>query len=990
MPVSDIAATKKSSIYDLVILSGVEEKIIQELPPADIRPYVRISILNIIISLLFTLACYFIFFVLFNFSNLWSFAACPFYFLISIYIQKNTSGSQINKPTSESKFLFFLTGFCLSLVVGLAVLIFYANSRRTIHDNKLGKNYELLTDAVKQIIKKRAVFSEDKFMRSVYSREISQVTTYINDFSDSNSVDYKKISDNLNGKIKVIVKDSTDLSDKTTSLSDKINTASSILSSDKYYSFVNTNYFFDSSESKGNQNAKLDTPRIIEVNKTIKELHSIPLLEITGIVEYFNPTRFNGLHLVEKLWYISYYTDAFAIFLLIAVTIVVMLFFMSILITSNTYKDDLYHQLLLEQEKLSSEALEKQRKKISDQFRLQTEIRITKSTLQNLDEPSEESKKEIEKIIGGLTDDLSTSTLFTAAEFEFTQNRNEKALEYINKAIELEAEIFSSDKNYIPSPQFYELKSKVLNNLNSSAEAKLALDRFAELNNEKKFQFNLTQEILLQRLQLENLPFYGNFNWAFKPGINILLGKNGYGKSHLFSLLIALLYEDKTKIREWIPPTASATTRAKLYISSPHAVNIELVEHLNNKLDELYTKKSDIENQINLVKNNDNSKPELETLESEVSKINLEIQTTLEKIDAEQNRIVGNKDGIISNIGKIPILGIPDSRFIDKTESASSNNKSDFEDLKRDGASAFLYSRAFGEIIKKGLFIVAQNNSSDFSKEPYSLIERVISDLAGINITALESKSNIEKPPFFRFVRIETSSTTGNYNFLVKSEESDDEFPLQKISQGTFSVLAICLMIYRFLYELRPDSKNVLHEKAIILIDEIDAHLHPSWEQRIIGILRREFPNVQFIISAHSPLIVAGCFEDEVSVLRRSGSGFIIDQLKENFIGYSTSDLLKRVFEIEDKDEHYLFYSTLADQEEILKTRLDELERKEINTKNDIDIMTELSKQLSYIRTVKKIKETKVNVSILKTQNMSLKAEVDILKDRIKNSKSSS
>src|SRR5437879_13772092 len=45
--------------------------------------------------------------------------------------------------------------------------------------------------------------------------------------------------------------------------------------------------------------------------------------------------------------------------------------------------------------------------------------------------------------------------------------------------------------------------------------------------------------------------------------------------------------------------------------------------------------------------------------------------------------------------------------------------------------------------------------------------------------------------------------------------------------------------------------------------------LHPSWQQKILGMLTNKFPNVQFIVAAHSPVIVAGCDRSEVSVLRK-------------------------------------------------------------------------------------------------------------------------
>jgi predicted ATPase len=75
-----------------------------------------------------------------------------------------------------------------------------------------------------------------------------------------------------------------------------------------------------------------------------------------------------------------------------------------------------------------------------------------------------------------------------------------------------------------------------------------------------------------------------------------------------------------------------------------------------------------------------------------------------------------------------------------------------------------------------------------------------------------------------------------------------------------------------------PDSPNPLEEPAIVLIDEIDLHLHPEWQRKLIGFLSGIFKNTQFIATAHSPLIVqaAGDAGANVVLLRREGDQTIV------------------------------------------------------------------------------------------------------------------
>ena len=86
----------------------------------------------------------------------------------------------------------------------------------------------------------------------------------------------------------------------------------------------------------------------------------------------------------------------------------------------------------------------------------------------------------------------------------------------------------------------------------------------------------------------------------------------------------------------------------------------------------------------------------------------------------------------------------------------------------------------------------------------------------------------------------------------------DGDLPLDVLSQGTQSIiqfLARLLFGYAEYYDFPAD----LEEKpGIFLIDEIDAHLHPSWQRRIIPTLTEHFPNLQIFCSTHSPLMLAG------------------------------------------------------------------------------------------------------------------------------------
>ncbi|EMO7848658.1 AAA family ATPase [Klebsiella quasipneumoniae] len=76
-----------------------------------------------------------------------------------------------------------------------------------------------------------------------------------------------------------------------------------------------------------------------------------------------------------------------------------------------------------------------------------------------------------------------------------------------------------------------------------------------------------------------------------------------------------------------------------------------------------------------------------------------------------------------------------------------------------------------------------------------------------------------------------------------------------QLSQGEKSILALIADIARRLALLNPNSVNPLDGTGIVLIDEIDLHLHPSWQQNIIPRLEKTFKNIQFIVTTHSPQV---------------------------------------------------------------------------------------------------------------------------------------
>lgn len=115
-----------------------------------------------------------------------------------------------------------------------------------------------------------------------------------------------------------------------------------------------------------------------------------------------------------------------------------------------------------------------------------------------------------------------------------------------------------------------------------------------------------------------------------------------------------------------------------------------------------------------------------------------------------------------------------------------------------------------------------------------------------------------------------------------------------QLSQGEKSILALIADIARRLALLNPMSVNPLDGSGIVLIDEIDLHLHPSWQQNIIPRLEKTFKNIQFIVTTHSPQVCHTIDSQNIWLLK-NGQKF---KAPKGVRGAISSWVLENLFEV--------------------------------------------------------------------------------------------
>jgi predicted ATP-binding protein involved in virulence len=111
--------------------------------------------------------------------------------------------------------------------------------------------------------------------------------------------------------------------------------------------------------------------------------------------------------------------------------------------------------------------------------------------------------------------------------------------------------------------------------------------------------------------------------------------------------------------------------------------------------------------------------------------------------------------------------------------------------------------------------------------------------------------------------RIETRPLRFIMDRIDKTDngEISHELRIEQLSEGYKIVIAMVADLAARMAEANPKMNDPLNTSGIVLIDEVDLHLHPRWQREILIKLTKVFPNLQFIVSTHSPVIVVGAAE---------------------------------------------------------------------------------------------------------------------------------
>jgi predicted ATP-binding protein involved in virulence len=167
--------------------------------------------------------------------------------------------------------------------------------------------------------------------------------------------------------------------------------------------------------------------------------------------------------------------------------------------------------------------------------------------------------------------------------------------------------------------------------------------------------------------------------------------------------------------------------------------------------------------------------------------------------------------------------------------------------------------------------------------------------------------------------------------FLVPHDKENSTLPESGLSDGYRNLLWLFLEIAWRCYVLNPYlGENAAAEtNGIVMIDEVDLHLHPEWQQKVLGMLTKAFPKIQFVITTHSPIVLGSVKEGQV-ILLEGQTATVVDApygLKPSYILEVLMKVKERLPELQEPiDQYFEFLNNGSGRSEAAKALRQQLE----------------------------------------------------------------
>jgi predicted ATP-binding protein involved in virulence len=180
----------------------------------------------------------------------------------------------------------------------------------------------------------------------------------------------------------------------------------------------------------------------------------------------------------------------------------------------------------------------------------------------------------------------------------------------------------------------------------------------------------------------------------------------------------------------------------------------------------------------------------------------------------------------------------------------------------------------------------------DYRNPRLEIIRRAITNLLNKFSHHHFSNLRVVRSISQRFIR-----NSGKPSLTITKNNQD--FKIEQLSDGEKMLLMLVTDLARRLAIANPNSQDALLGEGIVLIDEIDLHLHPTWQRSVIPSLMQTFPNCQFIVTTHSPQVLSQVKKENVFILEN----YQIVENTPHTYGKDSNSILYELMDVKERPE---------------------------------------------------------------------------------------
>lgn len=376
----------------------------------------------------------------------------------------------------------------------------------------------------------------------------------------------------------------------------------------------------------------------------------------------------------------------------------------------------------------------------------------------------------------------------------------------------------------------------------------------------------------IEQLTLKHFRGFTDATFNFQPGMNLIVGVNGVGKSTILDslrmLLAAMLNRINGSTHSVMPLTNSDIGLGQhLLEASMHVMVDQLSIQYSNQFSD----------QLDRVKAEEYKAAQIKRLshDSDLLRRDIELDIQFVKHNIRDLRPHGRIIKQLLQKSTEQLMAI----YFATTRSIPSQDRDE--------------ARAFGQVLSPRRLVLrnfaewmfdAQENPNPRKQRHLIAFQQVVNSFFDDD---LKLQAQIDQTDPKKAARMVVS-------------KNNMQLDLTMLSDGERGMLSLVMDIARRLVDANPEAEDPLREgQAVILIDELDLHLHPKWQRSIVQKLTQTFPNCQFIATTHSPQIIGEVEPNAIIVIDEDHQPIRADQT----LGMDSNWILEHVMGTSERNE---------------------------------------------------------------------------------------